>query len=78
MEFDKVLGLDLNQYRQARELSAEAKKLIAERQAARRNKDFKKSDELRLKLAEAGIKIKDLPNQNRLWYRFIENNYSSK
>ena len=62
MELDKVLGLDLNQYKQTRVLSAEAKKLIDERQEARRNKDFQRSDELRLKLAEAGVKIRDLPN----------------
>ena len=56
------MGLDLNQYKQTRVLSAEAKKLIDERQEARRNKDFQRSDELRLKLAEAGVKIRDLPN----------------
>ncbi len=62
IEFDKVLGLNLNQYKQEKEPSAEVKKLIEERQLARKNKDYKKSDELRQQLEEQGIRIKDLPN----------------
>ena len=33
--------------------------LIVEREAARKNKDFKRSDEIREQLAEQGIEIED-------------------
>ncbi|MBT3689816.1 cysteine--tRNA ligase [bacterium] len=62
IEFDKVLGLNLNQYKEEKKLSDDIKKLIEERQKAREKKDFKKSDELRNKLKEQGISIKDLPD----------------
>lgn len=62
MQFDKVLGLGLNVYKQPLKLSGEVRKLIAERQKARAEKDFKKSDELRRKLAKHGIALKDLPD----------------
>ena len=39
----------------------EALALIEERQLARQNKDFKKSDEIRAKLEQMGILIKDTP-----------------
>ena len=60
MEFDKILGLNLNQYKKPKELSAEVKSLIDERQQARKNKDYHKSDELRQKLGVKGVRIKDL------------------
>jgi cysteinyl-tRNA synthetase len=37
-------------------------KLLDERELARKNKDFKKSDELRDKLLEEGVEIKDGSN----------------
>ena len=61
IKFDKVLGLDLNQYKVDKAISEEVNKLIYQRQIARQNKDFQKADELRQKLEEQGIKIKDLP-----------------
>jgi cysteinyl-tRNA synthetase len=62
IKFDKVLGLNLNQYKVDKVISEEVQKLIEERQIARQNKDFQKADELRQKLEEQGIKIKDLPD----------------
>ena len=62
IKFDKVLGLNLNQYKVDKAISEEVQKLIDERQLARQNKDFQKADELRQKLEEQGIKIKDLPS----------------
>jgi len=61
-KFDKVLGLNLDQYKKEKVVSWEVQKLIDERQLARKNKDFKKADELRRKIEEQGIKIKDLPD----------------
>ncbi|MDP2586822.1 MAG: cysteine--tRNA ligase [Candidatus Komeilibacteria bacterium] len=60
IEFDKVLGLNLNQYKVAKKISSDVQRLIDERQQARQNKDYQKSDELREQLEKRGIKIKDL------------------
>lgn len=60
--FDKVLGLNLNQYKKEKELSPEIRKLIDERQAARQKKDFKTADRIRKELEKKGIKINDLPD----------------
>ena len=57
---DNFLGLDLLKEEQ-KELPKEALALIEERQLARKNKDFKKSDEIRAKLEQMGILIKDTP-----------------
>ncbi len=60
IKFDKVLGLNLNQYKVDKVISEEVKKLIDERQLARKKKDFKKADELRRKIEDKGLRIKDL------------------
>ena len=57
---DTFLGLDLLKEEQ-KELPKEVLALIEERQLARNNKDFKKSDEIRAKLEQMGILIKDTP-----------------
>ena len=60
IEFDKVLGLDLNQFEQVVVLTAEEKELIAQRQQARINKNWSESDRLRDELLKKGLIIKDL------------------
>ncbi|MBI4348065.1 MAG: cysteine--tRNA ligase [Elusimicrobia bacterium] len=65
-EADTVLGLNLCAV--AGELPAELRKLLDERAAARRNKDFSTSDELRKKLAELGVLVEDTP-QGQRWVR---------
>ena len=40
-------------------LDAEIEKMIEERQAARKNKDFARADEIRDQLLEQGIVLKD-------------------
>ena len=62
IKFDKVLGLGLNIYKVEKKLSPAIQNLIDQRQEARKNKDYQKSDELRRQLEEKGIKIKDLQN----------------
>jgi cysteinyl-tRNA synthetase len=42
---------------------------IAERQAARKAKDFKRSDEIRDQLAAAGIALEDKPGGATAWRR---------
>ena len=57
---DSFLGLNLLE-EEKKEISDEAKQLLAERAEARKQKDFKKSDELRAKLLAMGIVVKDTP-----------------
>jgi cysteinyl-tRNA synthetase len=60
---DRALGLKLSR----NDISDENKSTLTERQAARDSKDFAKSDELRDKLAEQGIGVRDTP-QGQIWF----------
>ena len=60
LDFDKVLGLGLDKIRPI-EIPEEIKKLAEERELARQNKDFKKSDELRDQIQKLGFSVKDTP-----------------
>src|SRR3990167_2921174 len=51
LDFDKVLGLGLKDYK-PEGIPAEVKKLAAEREIARKKKDWSKADQLRVKIAE--------------------------
>lgn len=57
---DEFLALSLLE-EEKKEISVEAKKLLEERAEARKQKDYKKSDELRAKLLAMGIVVKDTP-----------------
>ncbi|MEA3429861.1 MAG: cysteine--tRNA ligase [Nanoarchaeota archaeon] len=60
LKFDKVLGLKLDKTKEEKvEIPEEIQKLIEERQTAKDNKDWTKSDELRNKIKDAGFIIKD-------------------
>ena len=58
LDFDKVLGLGIANWQEA-EIPEEIRNLLAEREAARATKDFKKSDELRDKISALGYHVKD-------------------
>ena len=61
-DFDKVLGLNLGkvvQVEQVVEVEQEVKELVKQREKAREDKDFVKSDELRQKIEDAGYEVKD-------------------
>lgn len=61
-DFDRVLGLDLENYKEkAVEATEDVQKLLEEREKARKEKDWKKADELRDKIKELGFSIKDTP-----------------
>ena len=60
MELSGVLGI--LQKRADRTLDSEVEALIAQRTQARKDKDFKTADEIRDKLTEMGIILKDTPN----------------
>ncbi len=61
LDFDKVLGLGFENLKEAKEISVpeEVLKLLKERELARADKDFKKSDELRAEINKLGYEIKD-------------------
>ncbi|HNW43856.1 MAG TPA: cysteine--tRNA ligase [Elusimicrobiales bacterium] len=61
MAAEEVVALDLFKAEAAQALPAELAALIAEREAARKAKDFKRSDELRKALAGKGVLIEDVP-----------------
>ena len=58
LDFDRVLGLGFKNLKEEK-IPKEIKKLAEERNRARENKDFKKSDELRNKINSLGYEIKD-------------------
>jgi cysteinyl-tRNA synthetase len=58
LDFDKVLGLNLGE--PAKEITlAGIAEIRKEREIARKNKDFKKSDELRDKIEKLGYRVED-------------------
>lgn len=58
---EEVTALDLFRAPAQEELPRDHAALIAEREAARKNKDWKKSDELRKALSDRGVLIEDTP-----------------
>jgi len=61
LDFDKVLGLDFENIKEEEKINIpeEIIKLAKEREDVRKNKDFKKSDEIRDKINSLGYEIKD-------------------
>lgn len=61
LDFDKVLGLGFKDLKRGKteKIPEEILKLVEEREQARRNKDFEKSDKLREKINSLGYEIKD-------------------
>lgn len=56
---DELLGLELSRHDEIAPLTGEQSQLLAQRIEARNNKRWVESDELRIKLEEMGIEIKD-------------------
>ncbi len=65
LEFDKVLGLGFDKIKEEI-IPNEITELVKEREEARINKDFKKSDELRDKIKSLGYEIKDSSGGNKI------------
>ncbi len=59
IDFDRVLGLDLDAPREIVEIPDEVQQLITLRDAARAEKDFAKSDELRAQIEALGFEVMD-------------------
>ncbi|HHV97016.1 MAG TPA: cysteine--tRNA ligase [Clostridiaceae bacterium] len=76
LKFDKVLGLDIDKAEEKikkkenimEELDPEIKKMIEERQKARKEKNWKVADEIRDKLREMGIILEDTPQGVKVSY----------
>lgn len=64
LDFDKVLALDLAEVPPTAptEVPEAVQKLLEEREQARQNKDFAKSDELRDRIKELGFTVEDTSN----------------
>lgn len=58
LDFDKVLGLELDKV-ETFEIPENVKNLVKERDEARNNKNFVKSDEIRQKIEDLGFEVKD-------------------
>ncbi|MFM7777114.1 MAG: cysteine--tRNA ligase [Actinomycetota bacterium] len=56
---DPLFGLDLLKQREAKRLTNEAEALLEKRKAARANRDFKLSDQIRDELSLLGIEVRD-------------------
>ncbi len=61
LDFDKVLGLNLNKKHEKAIIPDSVRSLIKERDVARANKDFAKSDEIRGQIETLGFEVKDSP-----------------
>jgi cysteinyl-tRNA synthetase len=66
LDFDKVLGLKLDEPKKKTEIPEEILKLVDQRRLARESKDFKKSDELRLEIEKMGYIVKDSPSGQKV------------
>jgi cysteinyl-tRNA synthetase len=67
-KFDKVLGVLF--WKDNDELSAEVKKLIKQRDEARKNKDWATSDKIRDELKANGIELKDVDGKTKVVIKF--------
>ncbi|MDA8132365.1 MAG: cysteine--tRNA ligase [Elusimicrobia bacterium] len=59
---EEVTALDLFRVKESGELASELMAMIKDREAARKAKDWKKSDELRKALSDKGVLIEDTPS----------------
>ena len=59
LDFDKVLGLEINKQEKDEKLPEEIEKLVEERKQARSDKNWSLSDELRDKISSLGYNVKD-------------------
>jgi cysteinyl-tRNA synthetase len=62
---DEVFGLTLMLPRTAEKLSEELMNLINQRETARKNRNFKKADEIRKTLLDHGVAVEDTPQGSR-------------
>ena len=62
-KFDKVLGLDIKKMKKIKlVINSEVRKLIQERENARKAKDWQKADKIRTMIKQKGFRIEDGPS----------------
>ena len=70
LDFDKVLGLDFEKAAEKIKnnvaIPENVQKILNDRDEARKNKDWKKSDELRNEILRLGYEINDTDNSQEL------------
>ena len=66
LDFDKVLGLGFENIKKEK-IPKEVQKLVEEREQARKNKDFKKSDELRKEINSLGYEVQDTAEGQKIF-----------
>lgn len=67
LAMDNILGLDLGKYiAKPLDIPAEIQQLVQQREVARQNKDFKTSDDLRLKIHDLGYEVEDTSEGPRI------------
>jgi cysteinyl-tRNA synthetase len=62
LDFDRILGLDLDQVNKPQELPSEVKKLVDARQKAREDKEWEASDRLRDEIQALSYMVHDTPD----------------
>jgi cysteinyl-tRNA synthetase len=64
---DKILGLDLEKYLgKPLEIPDEVRQLVEQREEARQNKEFNRSDDLRSAIYEKGYEVEDTASGPRV------------
>lgn len=66
LDFDKVFGLGFENLKEEI-IPEDVLKLLEEREEARKNKDFQKSDELRKEINSLGYEVKDTPEGQKVY-----------
>ena len=61
LDFDRILGLNLEEALKEEEIPEEIEKLIKKREEARKRKDWKTADEIREKIKSLGYTLEDTP-----------------
>ncbi|MEA1962668.1 MAG: cysteine--tRNA ligase [Patescibacteria group bacterium] len=67
LDFDKILGLNLDQSGKTEELSVEVKELIKIREKARIEKNWEESDKLREKIEKLGYTVEDSKDEMNIY-----------
>ena len=71
LKFDKVLGLGLGKLKKQKNIvPQEIQDLVKERDSARADKKWHKSDDLRKKIEAAGYRVEDTPEGTRISFKF--------
>jgi len=67
LDFDKVLGLNLDKAGEARELPAKVNELVEAREEARQQGNYQAADRLRAEIEKAGYAVEDTKEGMRVF-----------